>query len=80
MIGKRMSWEYQTILTEVFGRTSVEIYEYQSMICVRINDGDGNSVDVIRTANEQTGWEFFNKLLDAFELLVNSGNTGSIKV
>ena len=80
MIGKRMSWGYQTILTEFFSRTSVEIYEYQSMICVRINDGDGNSVDVIRTANEQNGWEFFNKLLDAFALLVDGGNTGSIKV
>ena len=70
MINKRISWEYQTILTEVFGRTSVEIYEYQSMICVRINDGDGNSVDIIRTTNEQAGWEFFNKLLDALALLV----------
>ena len=80
MIDKRMSWEYQTILTEVFGRSSVEIYEYQSMICVRINGGDGNSVDVTRTANEQTGWEFFNKLLDAFALLVDGGNIGSIKV
>ena len=80
MIDNKMSWEYQTVLTEVFGRTSVEIYEYQSMICVRINDGDGNSVDVIRTANEQNGWEFFNKLLDAFALLVDGGNRGSIKV
>lgn len=71
MTDKRMSLEYQTILTEVFGRTSVEIYEYQSMICVRINASDGNSVDVIRTTNEQMGWEFFNKLLDPFELLVN---------
>ena len=69
---KRMSWEYQTIITEVFGRTSVEIYEYQSMICVRINGGDGNYVDIIRTTNEQVGWEFFNKLLDAFALLANS--------
>ena len=72
MTDKRMSWEYQTILTEVFGRTSVEIYEYQSMLCVRINASDGNSVDVIRTTNEQMGWEFFNKLLDALALLVES--------
>ena len=78
MIDKRMSWEYQTILTEVFGITSVEIYEYQSMICVRINGGDGNSVDVIRTVNEQAGWEFFNNLLDAFALLVDGGHIGSI--
>ena len=72
MTDKRMSWEYKTILTEVFGRTSVEIYEYQSMICVRINTSDGKSVDVIRTTNEQMGWEFFNKLLDALVLLVES--------
>ena len=72
MLDKRMSWEYQTILTEVFGRSSVEIYEYQSMLCVRINGGDGNSVDIVRTTNEQAGWEFFNKLLDAFALLVDS--------
>ena len=72
MTDKRMSWEYQTILTEVLGRTSVEIYEYQSLICVRINASDGNSVDVIRTTNEQLGWEFFNKLLDALALLVES--------
>lgn len=72
MKDKRMSWEYQTILTEVFGRTSVEIYEYKSMICVRINASDGNSIDVIRTANEQMGWEFFNKLLDALALLLES--------
>lgn len=72
MTDRRMSWEYQTILTEVFGRTSVEIYEYQSMVCVRINASDGNSVDVIRTTNEQMGWEFFNKLLDALALLVES--------
>ena len=72
MTDKRMSWEYKTILTEVFGRTSVEIYEYQSMICVRINTSDGKSVDVIRTNNEQMGWEFFNKLLDALVLLVES--------
>ena len=80
MLDKRMSWGYQTILTEVFGRSAVGIYEYQSMLCVRINSDDGNSVDVIRTANEQTGWSFFNKLLDAFALLVDDGNTGSIKV
>ena len=72
MTDKRMYWEYQTILTEVFGRTSVNIYEYQSMICVRINASDGNSVDVIRTTNEQLGWEFFNKLLGAFMLLPDS--------
>lgn len=72
MTDKRMSWEYQTILTEVFGRTSVEIYEYQSMICVRINASDGNSIDVIRTTNEQSGWEFFHKLLDALALLPES--------
>ena len=72
MLDKKMSWEYQTILTEVFGRQSVEIYEYQSMICVRINGGDGNSIDIIMITNEQAGWEFFNKLLDAFALLVNS--------